>query len=267
MILFDKEVEKILKKFKEAPSVKNERWQSVVAPQPSREILNHTVKLLLPNEDLEFYRRIIKPNVPWADSHFELERVSGEPINPGTTWREWPYAGAAALHRRPGAADPKFDHSYAERYWPKLAGLEADEICETFGPLKGHAGIRFMYGDLDDLVTVLSNEPTTRQAYLPVWFPEDLSACLEHKRVPCSLGYHFIMRDNKLHVVYPMRSCDFVRHFRDDVYLTIRLLLWVLSQCRLACPENDWDQVLPGSFTMHITSLHIFESDVKILGL
>ena len=167
---------------------------------------------------------------------------------------------SADTHRREGEEDPQFDHSYAERYWPKAANTTKGGVLHSdrYTP---HSGVRFLYGDLDDLVTILSREPTTRQAYLPVWFPEDLQACVEEKRVPCSLGYHFIMRRNQLHCVYYLRSCDFIRHWRDDVYLTLRLQLWVLDQCRLACPEMDWDKITPGTLTMHITSLHCFETD------
>jgi thymidylate synthase len=114
---------------------------------------------------------------------------------------------------------------------------------------------------LDDLVTILADEPTTRQAFLPVWFPEDLIAIRDGKRVPCTLGYHFIMRGGQLHIVYYLRSCDFVRHMRDDSYMAIRLLLWVLSQCRLAAPDKEWDKITPGTLTQHMTSLHCFASD------
>lgn len=241
------------------------RWQSVAAPKPMLEILNVTLKYHVGEENLGFHQSVIKPNLPWADRHFLEERVSGDPINPGQTWRIWPYSASANTHRREGETDPQFDHSYAERYWPKHAGLTADGTLEP-GNYLTHYGIRFPHGDLDDLVTILAAEPTTRQAYLPVWFPEDLGAALLQKRVPCSLGYHFICRDQRLHCVYYLRSCDFVRHFRDDVYLTVRLLLWVLEQCRLASPENGWDDVQPGTLTIHITSLHCFETDKVALG-
>lgn len=246
---------------KTAPVVDNKRWQSVAAPQPSRELLNVTVKLDLHSEDPVYYQRAVSPNLPWAEDAF-LERVCGEPLNPGVQWSKWPYYKSANIHRK----DEIFSHSYAERMWPKHAG-------ETVGGKLDHLpdytswkrGIRFEYGDLNDLVTVLAQEPTTRQAYLPVFFPEDLGAALSNARVPCTLGYNFIMRHSKLHIVYFIRSCDFSIHFRDDVYMTIRLLLWVLEQCRLAAPQNGWDLVTPGSFTMHITSLHVFESHVKFL--
>lgn len=240
------------------------RWQSIKAPQPMLELLHYSFQYILPTEDLEFYREQIKPNLPWADRHFQEERVSGDPINPGKTWRIWPYSGSANTHRREGEEDPQFDHSYAERYWPKAAGTTPTGVLDTDNHTVHH-GVRFPYGDLDDLVALLAHEPTTRQAYLPVWFPEDLGAAVRGKRVPCSLGYHLICRDGKLDLVYYLRSCDFVRHWRDDVYLTIRLLLWVLDQCRLANPNGFWEGVSPGSLVMHITSLHCFESDRVVL--
>jgi thymidylate synthase len=245
-----------------APVVEATRWQSISAPQPMVELLNYSLTWSIPTEDLNWISDQVKPNLPWADRHFLEERVSGDPINPGETWKIWPYAQSANSHRKEGE---QYHHSYAERYWPKAAGTTPDGRLES-DHIKPHRGIRYDYGDLDDLVTILSREPTTRQAYLPVWFPEDLQAAKEEKRVPCSLGYHFIMRRGKLHVNYYLRSCDFVRHWADDVYLTVRLLLWVLDQCRLAHPEMGWDEVRPGCLTMHISSLHCFQSDLKVLS-
>lgn len=237
--------------FLNAPVVKGLWWQSVAAPAETVELFNQTFQLDLEGvEDLAVHREATQPNLPWADRHFEEERVSGLPINPGETWKIWPYGHKAKEHLK----DQLFDHSYAERYWPKEADPEA-------APMHG---IRFPYGDLNDLVKLLVNDPLTRQAYLPIFFPEDLAAANVPARVPCTLGYHFIRRDDKLHVVYPMRSCDFIRHFRDDVYLTIRLLLWVLEECRKQ-DAPGWGLVSPGTFRMHITSLHMFVPDRQAL--
>jgi thymidylate synthase len=88
------------------------------------------------------------------------------------------------------------------------------------------------------------------------------------ERVPCSLGYHFIIRDNDLHVAYFIRSCDFYRHFRDDIYLTCRLAQWVLGQCKLHAEDEDmkfWAQVGVGTIHMHMTSLHCFRGDLPKL--
>jgi len=267
-------MEHLHESFRAAPIVHTERWQSVdISTMPHmamRERLHFSFQLPLPTEDLQFYRDEIKPNLPWADDHFVQDRVSGHPLNPGNTYEQWNPGQMAGgnnsnTHLR---SNKQFDHSYAERYWPRYAGLTPggilDGVSEERVLRNGHFGVRFRYGDLNDLVEALANEPLTRQAYLPVWFPEDLGAIVDKKaRVPCSLGYHFIMRDGRLDITYYIRSCDVHRHFRDDVYLTIRLLLWVLNQCRLAAPEKNWDDVVPGQLAMHITSLHMFAADHK----
>lgn len=215
--------------------------------------------------DLESIAHHIKPNLPWADDHFE-ERVCGQPINPGVQWKKWPYGQHAAKFLD---ADGKFNHNYMERYWPKVAGrgIFYDGPTETpvANPLdRGdgkevatHKGIKYEYGDLADVVTLLANDPYTRQAYLPVWFPEDTGG--GDKRAPCTLGYHFIMRDNQLDITYYIRSCDMLRHMRDDIYLTHRLALWMINECAKVNPK--WQDVEPGTFNMHITSLHIFAND------
>lgn len=200
----------------------------------------------------------ICPNLPWANNHF-LERVSGVPLNPGVEWKNWPYANSAASFLDRGGV--KFSHSYAERYWPCNAGGSMPiKTVDDFAPGYGehHMGIYDRYGDLNDLIDLLVREPTTRQAYLPVFFPEDTGA--HHgRRVPCTLGYHFLQRNNQCDITYYIRSCDFVRHFRDDIWLTLRLLLWVIERCR---EQSDvWKAVKPGNFVMHIGSLHMFVND------
>lgn len=210
----------------------------------------------------------IKPNLPWADNHFD-ERVSGTPMNPGTEWRNWPYNKSAErfLDER-----GKFNHNYMERYWPKHAGMvpgatvdaqdwrqRALQSMDIHEP--PHRGIMYGYGDLNDVVKLLAEDPYTRQAYLPVWFPEDTGG--GSKRAPCTIGYHFLMRDGKLDTTYQIRSCDFIRHFRDDIYLTVRLQLWVIEQVRKINP--DWNDVTLGKFIMSIQSLHLFRNDYTML--
>jgi thymidylate synthase len=221
---------------------------------------------------LDPYRNDIGPNLPWADDHFD-ERVSGCPMNPGEQWKKWPYGHSAAqfLDER-----GKFNHNYMERYFPKLAGLpqeptfsasdwnekfEAEQHARPDMIMPRHQGIMYGYGDLNDVVELLARDPFTRQAYLPVWFPEDTGG--GSKRAPCSLGYHFLFREGRLDIDYHIRSCDFVRHFRDDIYLTVRLLLWMIGQCHSR--DERWAGVTPGKFLMHIGSLHLFVNDYNQL--
>jgi thymidylate synthase len=165
----------------------------------------------------------------------------------------------------------RFDHTYQERIWPKWAGHNTMRDHGRAEWAK-KAGIRYEYGDLDDVVALLRREPFTRQAYLPIWFPEDTGVVFGG-RAPCTLGYHFMRRTNRLHMWYDIRSCDFVRHFRNDLYLASRLLLWVLEQLtvrfhewKMSDPktmslENQWTNVMPGYLYFCAHSLHYFKGD------
>lgn len=209
--------------------------------------LNHMT--LVWNVDTEYTAWIetIQPNMPWAEDHFQ-ERISGEPLNPPPSEAYWPFAQAGnAAHKK----DQKFSHTYPERFWPKLAGdVCTDPKCPSHK--YGQNGIRFQYGDLSDLVEVIKKDPLTRQAYLPVWFPEDLTAARQGERVPCTLGYHFLQTaPNILDCTYFMRSCDIVRFFRDDVYMAGRLLHYVCA----------YTGFIPGNLVVHISNLHAFEAD------
>jgi hypothetical protein len=208
-------------------------------------------------------------NLPWAEDHF-LERVCGEPINPGIQWAKWPWGHSADGFRD---ANGQFNHNYMERYWPRQGGMfeiptdtpeqfqaSATEVWGNRRPDK--MGLRYRYGDLNDLVDLFIRDPLTRQGYLPIFFPEDTGA--HHgSRVPCTLGYHFMLRRDKLHVTYYIRSCDLFRHFDDDVYLTVRLVWWLLEQLREA--DQRFMKVVPGLFMMHIGSLHCFINDLRQL--
>lgn len=234
--------------------VKSEKWQGMETKPEHQmhELLFESFKVPLRGiEDIAYWQKDIRPNLPFADFHF-AERVSGVPSNPGEAWKSWPWGLAADKHRTAGE---KFTHTYQERFWPKYA----DNRGRGMGELKG---VRYSYGDLDDVVNLLRREPLTRQAYLPIWFPED-TGVLHGGRVPCTLGYHFINRNGYLHVSYGIRSCDFVRHFRDDCYLTVKLLIWILE--RLRASDERWRHIIPGIFKMDIGSFHMFVNDYNSL--
>lgn len=234
-----------------------DKWQSVdVSNKPdmaTHELLNWSFTVPVRTENLHELRKDIKPNLPWADDHF-LERVSGQPLNPGEEWKNWPYAHSADRFRTEKGG--KFSHTYMERMWPKKA-----DAAGNLGEYQMF-GIRYNYGDAGDVVNHLVQSPLSRQAFLPIWFPEDTGKT--EVRVPCTLGYHFIHRHGHLHIVYYIRSCDVIRHFQDDIYLTVRLQLWMLDQLR-AKDSETWGKVKPGLYTMHITSLHCFRNDFKLL--
>lgn len=232
--------------------------QRTTTPEMVSRELRHITQYFDVPEHASAWQEVVKPNLPWAEDHFQ-ERVGGVPLNPPPEEANWPFAQQGnAAHKK----DEKFSHTYPERFWPKFAGSDNPEPDPHWDI---NQGIRFPYGDLNDLVDVLAKNPRSRQAYLPVWFPEDLYAAAEGERVPCTLGYHFLLRpDNCLDVTYNMRSCDMMRFYRDDVYMAGRLLQWVVYQVNMT--EGDQKAELsPGDLVLHIANLHTFVGDEMIL--
>ena len=233
--------------------VHTEKWQGKEIKHDPKYTMIETLNLSFSCQMSSHLKEIgeqIKPNFAWADEHFE-ERVSGLPLNPPPSHVRWPYA---QKNNAEFGGLEKFSHTYPERIWPKFAS----DI-----PNSKMSGIRYEYGDFNDVVELMSREPFTRQAFLPIWFPEDTGS-VTGERVPCTIGYHFIRRGDWVHVVYYIRSCDFFRHFRDDIYLCAKKVFWLIEKLREKDPEN-WNHVKSGMLTMHITSLHAWASEKSLL--
>lgn len=241
----------------DTPKTRVPEWQSLdVSERPqeiTHELYNVVFDVIIP-ESIEATQQLIKPNLPWAEDHF-LERVSGEPLNPPPSADWWPFKQKSHEEHK---SEEMFSHTYPERFWPKDAGRSESMPEDRVFP---RVGIRFRYGDLADVVKQLHDSPQTRQAYLPVWFPEDTGA-VHGERVPCSLGYHFLIRRGVLGVTYFIRSCDFLRHFADDVYMAMRLGQWVRDQLNEHIPHKD-DRYRVGELTMHTVNLHVFGGDMR----
>lgn len=243
---FDHVVNHLTAQLKNAPLVEVGEWQAIRSDIPqtrTREVTDVVFEWPIPNT-IPTLQKQVNPNLPWAEDHFQ-ERVSGIPYNPPPSHEWWPFAQRGNEQHRKKEI---FSHTYPERFWPRQA-LRDRNASQT--------GIRYRYGDLDDVLTLLQTSPFTRQAYLPVWFPEDTGA--HHgERVPCTLGYHFLRRGGYLSCRYFIRSCDFLRHFQDDVYMASRLTQWI---------ANELDGVQPGNLNMYIGSLHIFDGEQDVLNV
>lgn len=210
-------------------TIKTDRWQGKDNPPLFLELLQPVMNIDMVDNQKDL-SDLCKADQPWASEHFQ-ERISGKPLNPPPSHTRWRMKTSDYM------IDDKFDHTYPERMWPK--GLMT--------------GIRFDIGDLQDVVKLLQKDPSTRQAVMPMFSYEDITAGLEGRRVPCSLSWNFIIRDNKMHCLYSMRSCDAVRHLHNDIFFANMLVIWIINQL-------GYD-VKPGNLQIAITSLHCFDND------
>jgi thymidylate synthase len=201
---------------------RTDNWQGMTNPPTFLEILNASFEADIP-ETVEEMREQCQPMLPWADEHFK-ERVSGLPLNPPPSAMLWLKGNENYME-----GNGKFSHSYPER------------MSET----------------IYKAVALLKKDPTTRQCVIPMWNRKDNDMALENRRVPCTMFWHFILRRGKLHCYYPMRSCDGLRHFHNDIYLASRLTLWLIEQAGL--------EAVPGTLTFHAVSFHCFTNDMYTL--
>ena len=237
----------------EAKKLVSNKWQGLSNGKGFNmiEIFDSVIRTQIPSS-MEALQEFCQPDLPWAENHFQ-ERISGEPTNPGNTYKDWPYYREDD-YRKGG----KFTHTYQERFWPKEANRDRLHLWEQ------NRGIRFGLGDLNDVIIHLSINPDSRQAYLPIWFPED-TGVLHGGRVPCTLGYLFNIRDGFLHCSYFLRSCDYIRHFKNDVYMAGRLMQHILDKLKERTEivkGMDFNKVKIGYLKMVIDSFHIFETDL-----
>jgi len=162
-------------------------------------------------------------NLQWADHEF-ADRMADEYINPGITWKLNGELWEQFLR------DGQFAYTYNERFREQLP----------------------------QLVRELTVRPNSRQAIITMYDRhQDMNNWGGKDRVPCSMYYQFYIRDEKLHMIYTMRSCDFLTHFCHDVYMACRMQLYVGAE--LGLPT--------GNFTHFIGSLHAYNKDMTARGI
>lgn len=183
------------------------------------ELQNYMYSLVNPQEAISG----LNPTQPWACQEFR-ERFFNpdENKNPGEAWLSRKEVWEPFLN-----SDGKFSYTYSER---------------------------INYNDqFTKLMTALAKDKNSRQIYLSIWSADDTDKLGGISRVPCSLGYYFQIRKGALHMTYLQRSCDFITHFQNDVWLAVEAQQMVAHL--MAVPV--------GTFTHWIGSLHVFKKDIK----
>jgi thymidylate synthase len=158
----------------------------------------------------------LSPTQPWADAEFE-ERIAGVGPEDGDAWR----------------LRPDVWTEYAER------------------------GLGYSYGErlelsLEPVIKELQVHPDSRQLFLAIWNPAVDPGRLGRVRVPCSLGYWVVRRNQRLYLTYFQRSADIAVHLDNDVYLAHRLQRYIAEAVGTGV----------GTYTHWIGSCHAYAKDV-----
>lgn len=163
------------------------------------------------------------------------ERVAGKATNPGRSyllrrnlWKEY-------LH------DSKFAYTYSERMTPQLETI--------YQELSTHPETR------QGIINIHSNICPERPGFVSK--SNDLANLGGGGRVPCSMYYQVMVREEKVDLIYTMRSCDFLVHFPVDISIALMLQDWFADLLGLEI----------GTFTYFTGSLHAYRKDMKDRGI
>ncbi len=158
------------------------------------------------------------------------DRLNRKGLNPGNSYLIRMDLWQQLMSRSEGG---KFDYTYSER-------------------------INFS-NQLDNVIETLKEDEHSRRAMIMVFKPEDTEDSAGFQtRIPCSISYQFLIRNNKLMVLYYIRSNDYFKHFAIDIWLTNALQNYVAEQLK-----DEYPRLKVGSLNYYAGSLHAYHKELS----
>ena len=139
----------------------------------------------------------------------------------------------------------------------KAASIWKD-IASVDGVVHSNYGV-CLHNGWDRVVNELVRFPESRRAVIALNQPD---VDYGMKDVPCTMFVQFFVRDDKLHLIWNMRSSDFAFGFCNDVAGGMLFLQMMRNELM---ERTDIPWIGLGSFTYNATSLHCYEPHWHLL--
>jgi thymidylate synthase len=170
----------------------------------------------------EDYKRILE----YCEQEFK-DRISETPLNPGNSY----LIRQDMWQKFIVGEENKFDYTYSER----------------------------LYWQFENIIQNLKEDIHSRQAFIQIFQSNiDNNKLGGDSRIPCSTDYQFLIRNNRLYCIYHMRSSDYFGHFPIDIYLSTRLMEYLIDRLKEFYPE-----LKIGSLIFFAGSFHAYNWDLK----
>ena len=181
-------------------------------------------------EMLEFLFKEEADNIEKYCEQELLDRVNREGLNPGNSYKIRLDLWQSLMSKKDGE---KFDYTYSER-------------------------INF-HNQLDNAIASLKDDEHSRRAMVMIFKPEDTDESMGFAtRIPCSISYQFVIRNNKLMVIYYIRSNDYFKHFAIDIWLANTMQEYIVEQLKETYPK-----LKVGSLNYYCGSFHAYNEDLS----
>lgn len=159
-----------------------------------------------------------------------LDRVNRQGLNPGNSYKIRMDLWQKLMSKKDGE---KFDYTYSER-------------------------INF-HSQLDNAIQALKDDIHTRRAMIMIFRPDDTEESMGYQtRIPCSISYQFLIRNNKLIVLYYIRSNDYFKHFAIDIWLTQSMQSYIVRSLHMTYPD-----LKVGPLNYYAGSFHAYNEDLS----
>lgn len=163
--------------------------------------------------------------------HVEFsDRINPEALNPGNSYKVRMDLWQKLMSR---SEEGKFDYTYSERI----------NYCNQ----------------LKNVIDTLKEDPHSRRAMVMIFDPKDT---LESKgfqtRIPCSVSYQFFIRNDKLMILYYIRSNDYFKHFAIDIWLTGAIQTYIFGELK-----KTYKNLKIGSLNYYAGSFHAYNEDLS----
>lgn len=164
--------------------------------------------------------------IDYCEQEFQ-DRISEEALNPGNSYK----IRQDMWQKFMVDDDSKFDYTYSER----------------------------LYWQFDNVIKNLTDDIHSRQALIQVFQADiDNGKMGGDSRIPCSVDYQFMIRNGRLYCIYHMRSNDYFGHFPIDIYITTKMMEYIVSRL-----EDPYPNLKMGSLIYFCGSLHAYNWDLK----
>jgi len=140
----------------------------------------------------------------------------------------------------------------AASIWKDIANSDG-RVSSNYGPSL-HLG-------WDRTINELTRFPDSRRAVIPI-YDGKRAEWYDIKDVPCTMFVQFLIRDNKLHMVWNMRSSDLIFGFCNDI--AVGMLFMQMMHNEL-CDYDVFKHLKLGDFTYNTSSLHIYDTHWDLL--
>jgi len=159
-----------------------------------------------------------------------LDRIDRRGLNPGNSYKIRMDLWQKLMSKK---ENDKFDYTYSER-------------------------INYSR-QLDNAIAALKDDEHSRRAMIMIFKPEDTTESSGFQtRIPCSVSYQFLIRNNKLMVLYYIRSNDYFKHFAIDIWLTQAIQEYVWTQL-----QDTYPDLKVGPLNYYAGSFHAYYEDLS----